>query len=208
MHYWRQDSFDGLESLFSEIKDDPRLSYYANYIDLLNKGLRREALKNIEDFLSLARAWDVKDQRKVVSFLCRVSDSEPIGHRYVPFPIWKRLIKPILADWIAEIPKDPEPLRWTGELDDLRTSLRLDPTCDRTRYRWIQGVLRGVQYATHELPTGYLGNIEEDLTALRDIETEARKIADPEKQAVLIEIINEERALIEDYQAGQDDMNS
>lgn len=203
MHYWRKDSFDGLESLYPEIKDHPRLSEYACYIDLLGKGLRKEALKHIEDFLSLSRAWDKPAQREVTSFLCRVAHSEPIGHRYVPQPVWKRLIEPTLKEWIESSPEDPEPLRWTGEFEDLKKSLRLDPNCDQTRYRLVHHILRGIQYDTHELPYGFLGVVEEDLKLLDEAEEEAQRLSDPEKKENLLRIVKEERSEIQKYQAEQ-----
>jgi len=203
MHYWRKDSFDGLDSLYSEIKDDPKLSDFACYIHLLRKGLRKEALKHIEDFLSVSRAWDKPSQREVTSFLCRVAHSEAIGHRYVPQPVWKRLIEPTLKEWIESSPEDPEPLRWTSSLDDLKKSLRLDPSCDQTRYRLVHQILRGIQYDTHELPHGFLGVVEEDLRLLDEAEMEARKLSDPAKKENLLRIVDEERSEIQQYQAEQ-----
>lgn len=203
MYYWRKDSFDGLENLYSEIKDDPKLSDYACYIDLVSKGLRKEALRHIEDFLSISCSWDIAQKREVVSFLCRVSHFGPMGHRYVPQPIWKRLIEPTIKEWIKSHPEDPEPLRWTGEIEDLRASLKLDPTCDETRYRLVHQILRGIQFDTHELPYGFLGIVEEDLKLLEEAELEAQRISDLTKKENLLRIVDEERSLIEKYKADQ-----
>lgn len=168
MRYWRQASFQALENLYAKTTNEPQLTLYAEYLQLLSKGLRKPALKRAEDFLSLADSWDEGERRSVVARLCRLVQAETGGHRYLPQPIAKLLVDPVIQRWIQEQPDDPKPLRSTGKINDLRRSLTLDAACELTRHQFVTRIIERVDYDTHELPALMLGDAAEDLALLEE----------------------------------------
>ena len=69
MNYWQQDSFEELNAVHQLVKDDLRLACYASYLELLNQGLRRDALKHIEDFLSKLKVCKDEQQSREIPLL-------------------------------------------------------------------------------------------------------------------------------------------
>lgn len=199
MRYWRQESFQVLEDLHARTKNEPQLTLYAEYLQLLSKGLRKQALKRAEDFLSLAVSWDEGERRSVVARLCRLVQAEPGGHRYLPQPIVMHLVDPVIKRWIQEQPDDPEPLKWTGKIDDLRRSLTLDADCMLTRHQFVTRIIEHVDYDTHELPALVLGDAAEDLALLEEAAQAASRLGDEAKREPLLGVISEMRSAIETH---------
>lgn len=197
MHYWRKDSFDKLASLKERLAKIPELSDYVAYTELLTKGLRKEALKHIEDLLSTLRALPKERQRVLASLLCRETENET-GHRLLPDPLRRRFIIPVIDDWKSAEPSNPEPFRWTGILNDLIRAVELDSSCDHTRRRLILRILGYVGCRPHELPSSYLGAIEDDYDLLRIAAREALSLRDEKLRAGYLRLIEDERRDIDD----------
>jgi hypothetical protein len=199
MHYWRQHSFETLEHLDKRLAEIPELTEYVRYIELLAQGLRKEALKHIEDLISTLRALPADRQRHFASLLCRETQAES-GHRLLPDPLSRRFILPVIEEWKRVEPGNPEPLRWTGLLNDLIRAVELDPSCDQTRGRLIFKILGFVGYSTHELPAGYLGVVEDDKGLLRVAKREAELLRDGDRRQYYLRVIEDEYKEIEEYE--------
>lgn len=177
MYYWRKKSFEKLQTLRERLACVPELADYVNYVDLLARGLRKEALRHIADLVATLRALPTGRQRQMASMLSRETQDES-GHRLLPEPLNRLFIAPTLEAWKLAEPNNPEPFRWTIVLNDLIRAVELDPTCDQTRRRLIVKILGVVGYSTHELPAGYLGSVEDDLELLRVAKRESQMIKD------------------------------
>ena len=199
MHYWRKDSFENLQALISEMENRQNFECYISYLALLDKGLRKEALKEIEDFLSLSCALDTQKRRDMTSFLYRVGASGNLGHTVVPYPVIRRFLDPTIQDWLKEEPNNPEPLRWTGNKEDLQRSIELDPSCDETRQRLAWEIINSVRYDTHELPRFYIGDPLLDLHDLKQAKEIVSPITDEGVRSQLLRIVNTEEQAIREH---------
>jgi hypothetical protein len=199
MHFWRKDSFDRLETIKQRLTGIPELADYLAYVEFLGRGLRRDALKHIEDLLSTLRSLPKERQRYLASFLCRQTEGET-GHRLLPEPLNRRFITPVIAEWKTAEPENPEPLRWTGALNDLIRAVEIEPSCDHSRRRLILRILGFVGYSTHELPLGYLGVVEDDYGLLRVAKREAGLLRDSELRETYLRLIDDEKKEIEAYE--------
>lgn len=199
MHHWRKASFDKLASLKERLAGVPELSDYVSYTELLARGLRKEALKHIEDLLSTLRALPHERQRSLASLLCRETEGET-GHRLLPEPLRRRFIVPVIDAWKSAEPSNPEPFRWTSALNDLIRAVELDPSCDHTRRRLILKILGFVGCSTHELPTGYLGVVEDDYDLLRVAQREAQLLRDAKLRETYRLLIADEKKELDEHE--------
>jgi len=186
--------------LQGQISCIPDLADYVAYLRLLERGLRKEGLKHIEDFLSTVRSLPQDRQRQIASLLCRAAKYD--NHSgLLPHPVRARFIDPLMHDWKRTEPGNPEPFRWTAVLDDLIRAVDLDPICDETRRRLIVKILGFVDYATHELPYAYCGDdLDEDRDLLRRARREAGLLPDEKARLEYLRAIAEEEQLLEDYE--------
>ena len=202
MHYWRQDSFEKLDGLKQRLGAFPELTAYINYTQLLGNGLRKDALKCIDDLLLTLCALPVERQRCIASLLFREGAYEP-GHRLLPYPLEKQFLIPVIEEWKIAEPSNAEPFRWTGTLEDLIHAVELDPSCDETRRRLILRILGFIGFSTHELPAGYLGVVEDDYDLLRVAQREADRMQDSALREKYSALIADEKREIDEYR-GQD----
>ena len=200
MHNWRQEHFEQIATVLEKFSNVSELADYIEYLRLLNLGLRKEALKHIEDLLSTLRAVPVPRQRQIASHLCREARYDSHSG-LLPHPLRARFIDPVMHDWKRAEPSNPEPFRWTCILDDLVRAVDLDPTCSETRCRMIAKILYFVGYAAHELPYAYCGDdLDEDRRLLRRARQEAELITDEKVRLEFLKSITEEDQLLSDYE--------
>ena len=198
MLYWRRDSFEKLASLQERLAEHSELAQFIGYLNDLERGLRRQALEHIEPLIACLHALDIQRQRELASILCRETEVSP-GHKLIPHPLQTKFIDPVIRDWIESDPHAAEPRRWTGDLEDLKRSVELDPSCDHTRWRLIMCILGHVGFSTHELPQGYLGDVETDEDLLIRAGREAQKLIDEETRTKCLDLIREEQEEIDAY---------
>lgn len=198
MLYWRESSFKKLNTLQERLAEHSELAHYVEYLNLLDRGLRREALQHIEQLIAHLKKLDVAERRRLVSILCWETEVSS-GHKLMPHPLKTGFVEPVIKDWIKNDPGAVEPLRWTGELDDLIRAVELDPACDYTRRRLIMRILSDVSFSTHELPAGYLGDVEADEDLLILAGREAQKLIDDEVRTKCLNLIREEHEEIHAY---------
>ncbi len=160
MHYWNKDNFKGLLELARELDITPELGALANYCVLREKGLRPQALAQLDDFLTEAALWDTDLARRNVLAILQADARTLKAHQFMIHPLMVRLISPTLERWVTEVPSAVEPLRWLGLLrsdpDALRRALSLNPSDVPVRRRLINFALDSADYATHHLSESVL----------------------------------------------------
>src|SRR5437764_7410788 len=173
MHYWRDNNFKALAAISELIGDDLDLKHFSNYLRLRERGLRKEAFLQLEQFSAQTRHWGDEKRRQFVHWVMSMKREWSGAYDLLPTPLWKRLIGPILDKWIQDEPENPVPLRWRGRLEDLRRAIEIEPTEQIARELLVSHLLHQVDYSIHELPNGfgYLGNETEDLEKLKEVET-------------------------------------
>jgi hypothetical protein len=198
MLYWRRNSFEKLATIQARLAEHPELAQYVEYLNCLELGLRRQALGHIESLIGTLQQLDVSRQRELASILCRET-AISTGHKLIPHPLQTEFIKPVIRDWLESDPDVAEPRRWTGDLEDLKRAVELDPSCDYTRWRLVLRILEYVGFSTHELPSGYLGDVETDEDLLILAGREAQRLIDDATRAKFLDLIREEQEEIDTY---------
>jgi hypothetical protein len=75
----------------------------------------------------------------------------------------------------------------------------LKPDDDVIRRKFVACILNRVDWATHELPTGYIGEPSEDLIVLDEAERLIEKLTSEPEKADFGAALHEQRALILSY---------
>lgn len=158
---------EGLVSLIEAIKPDARLSELVRYAELRLKGLRKPAFKHLDTFIKSTKHRPVSEQREIVK---RIMELE-FAHRGKAFtistPLNKKLIEPVLNDWMAHGPEGHIATRLNGlvnrDLASLKLAYKHDPKdCEVWSVLFREDVLERLYWATHHIhETALLFSIDE-----------------------------------------------
>lgn len=183
MLYWRDEDFGILAEASRIASRNSAWVEYAKYCGLLEKGLRKDALVHLSKFIDSSSNWSFAEKKEFVSWLYHYAYPKQFLNQLLPHPLRLKLLEPTLAEWICREPENSEPHRWIGGIEHLNEAVGLNPV-DEIAYQLLANTILGhVDYSIHELPYGYIGNPEEDLSLLRDAESAINKISDAEKRS-------------------------
>lgn len=199
MWYWRKGNYKGLLSFAEEIQDDLDLDSYAKYCIKREKGLRKQAFQDLNNFISSALGWPLEKRFQFVDLLLHVLNENNDIYDLIPQPLDSRIVQPTLLEWIKVNPDDPASYRWLGKEDNWRKALMLDRSEQISRIRLIKHLIYCSYFSTHHLPEGYIGNPSEDLMGLNEAKGLLTELSDQVLQNKLLNEINHYRALVKSY---------
>jgi uncharacterized membrane protein YccC len=186
-YYWNKDNFEGLLAVAAELRMDPHLEPLARYCELREKGLRKQALSMLDEFLEEAETWDTATARSLVVTILEVYWSRKAAHQFLTAPLQQRLIEPVLEEWCRAEPENPLPARHFALLRSdvvlLEAALRLDPDDQAVRATLARKHIAFVDYATHHLVEGCF--IDDEAEASRALE-EADKLLEVADDSVAV----------------------
>ena len=69
MYFWRDKYFKTLTEAANYASAIPAWAEYAQFCELLERGLRKDAFTHLESFIESAAKWSLSERRKFVSWL-------------------------------------------------------------------------------------------------------------------------------------------
>ncbi len=183
MWYWRDEDFSILAEASRIASGNHAWAEYAKYCELLERGLRNDALSYLSKFIESSSDWSFVEKKEFVSWLYHYAYPRRFLNQLLPHPLREKLLEPTLAEWVCREPENSEPHRWIGGIEHLSEAIKLDPADEIARYRLADAVFDHVGYAIHGLPYGYIGNPEEDLGLLREAKAAISGISDAKIKA-------------------------
>ena len=197
MDYWNQDNFAGLLRLADELDGDAVLRPLADYCRLRERGLRRDALRVLEDFVSASRGLDPARARAAAVAILEANARIAQAHQFLATPLLRGFVKPTLEAWLQQDADAHVPLRWLGMLgrDPARLvrALTLRPDDAPVRAALVAFALDDVAYATHHLDESFfIGSVEDAVAAL---ERAARLVAEAPDRTTLAPLADEQQQL-------------
>lgn len=166
----------------AEVAKAANISGLSQYCQLRAKGLRKEAMRALADFLDGATELPLMDRQAFILGLTehRKAFSDP--RLLCPEPLVMRLALPTLKEWLQADPVSPTAYFLLGTyslgtaaadlgvapIDCFRKAIALDPKHQGARIAFVGLVSNWVCYAQHELPFAYIGPAEEDVMALQE----------------------------------------
>lgn len=199
MWYWRKGNYEGLLNFAEKIQDDPDLYLYAKYCFLREKGLRKQAFQDLNNFISSALNWPLEKRFHFVDSLLHLLNENEDIYDLIPQPLDSRIVQPTLLEWVKVNPNDPSGYRWLGEEDNWRKALLLDNTEQISRIRLIKRLIYCSYFSTHHLPEGYIGNTSEDLMGLNEAQGLLTGLSDQTLQSEFCNEINHYQDLVQSY---------
>lgn len=204
--FWRSDDFRLLSQVAGAASHDPALADFAEFCRLRERGLRDDAMAVLTRFIDKAAPWPLERRRPFIDWLMSLPHGLP--DMVMPRPLIDNLALPTLQEWIRESPNEAVPRRWLGILthnaDLLEEALNLDPEDQIAKRLLVDYILNGVEYAVHELPTGYLGKPANDLADLDRAAELAAGLPDARAIPPCLAEIEALRELVLSYKAYRD----
>ena len=78
------------------------------------QGLRNVFLQQMNTFIAEALAWDIQRQRQFTDGLLTACEGENEVQNLLIHPLKERLLKPVLKQWMNDLPEDIRQYRWFG----------------------------------------------------------------------------------------------
>jgi len=206
----------------SEADREPAWQAYARYWRERERGLRKQALRNLETFVGTAERWPFEARLSFAAWLCAHLE-RPDWARFdlTPHPLTTRTLRPTLVEWTTRDPNAPLPHRWLGMFfgygyqglragmveppdsveQHLRRAIELDPTEQPARVRLAELLIGGLEYGAHHLPEYYIGEAEHDVGVAEEAAHLIEGITDHGDRVRLRGELAAARQLLEDWLA-------
>ena len=180
---------------------------FAQYCFDREKGLRKQALGHLNEFLKSAESWTEEEKIKFVTFLLPFFEVDSYAlfpqHLNVPQPLSEKLIKPTLEKWCLKEMTDSKPFRWYGRYYHnngyINRALEINSHDDKARQVLLSWGINGLWYSVHHLPEGYIGNEKEDLVFIDELQNHISKLSDVELQRNWTNIVEQYAELVRNY---------
>lgn len=142
------------------------------------QGLRNVFLQQMNTFIAETLTWEIQRQRQFTEWLLSACEQEEEVQDLLIHPLNERLLKPVLKQWMNDLPEDIRPYRWFGIFffEEDNSLEYLQATIDRggrqeqlAIEKMIRRLLNGLWYAFHHLNEDlYLSETEDDAETLQE----------------------------------------
>ena len=174
---------------------------FAQYCFDREKGLRKQALGHLNNFLKNTESWTEEEKIKFVTFLLPFFETD--SYTSFPQPLSEKLIKPTLEEWCLKETTDSRPFRWYGKFysgwEHLNRALEINPQDEQARQFLLKGGINDLWYSVHHLPEGYIGDYKEDLILIDELQNHISKLSDTELQKSWTSVLEQYAELVRNY---------
>ena len=167
---WREEYLKTLKDVAAEARAVPEWTAYAAFCEVVRARIASRGVHHPECFISSLERAPFAERRRFVSWLSRRADRREGRHMLIPHPLHARVVEPTLLEWTVVEPDCSEPHLWLGGYEHVKRAFELEPDNQLARRKLIILTWGRVDFSAYELPTAYLGNINQDLAILREVE--------------------------------------
>ncbi|MBW0178067.1 hypothetical protein [Sediminibacterium sp.] len=177
---------------------------YANYCFDREKGLRKQAFHQLDNFLKSTDSWTEERKKEFVQFLFPFMETVQDAD-YGPFPqlLSEQLVKPVLEKWCETEKTDARPFRWFGTYyrseEYLFKALDIDPADDIARKIILKNWTDSINYSLHHLPEYYIGDPIEDIQLAEKIKIQIDQLATASQREHWVNILEADMELVRNY---------
>jgi len=177
---------------------------FGNYCFEREKGLRKEAFRYLDSFLTSTQHWSDDNKIEFAKFLFPFFETLPqADYATFPKPLSEKLLEPTLLNWCEMEKEDYSPFRWYGKYyrseDHLLKALEICPTDDIARQVLIEWWTYHIYYSVHHLPEGYIGDPKDDIKLGEKIKLQISQLTTNELREYWFKELEEDLILVENY---------
>jgi hypothetical protein len=203
MHYWNQENFEGLASIGAACASEGDLELFAQYCQMREKGLRKQAIEAASSFAMHLNGLDVGVQREISMRLVELQHVNPGIHQLLPHPIRMELIG-ILQAWTDGAPEEVLPRvslgLLSGDIEHFEAALRLQPNEQTSLARLAQFHMNNVDFKAHHLSeSSFIGTIDEAHESLRQAAALIERLTSPLQDTALTNELTHHKFLISEW---------
>ena len=156
--YWRKESFESLKKVIELSRENSEWELYTKYCETIEKGLRKQALKILSEFIEQLKGKSLEDRIQFTNWIeeRRMKSNEVVV--LIPSPLQKNLIEPTLNEWKDKEPNNPIPYRWINSKESLLRAIELDDKEEIARFRLFKKIISWIENNQHELQD-YFGSM-------------------------------------------------
>lgn len=183
---------------------NPAWQHYSNYCFEREKGRRKEALNELDQFLATAKDWSDEGKIDFLNFIFPLFENIPDAS-YGPFPqpLSKRMVEPALIAWCNTNPADNRPFRWYGRFykseEHLEKAIELNPADDLARSYLIENWMVLIDFSLHHFPEGFIGNPHESILLGEKIKIQIEQLLSPDFKSSWTEKLSRSLYLTQTY---------
>ncbi|WP_282628375.1 hypothetical protein [Empedobacter sedimenti] len=203
------DRFDDIDRIAIErYSHNLKWELFHRYLVKKNKGIRKEALRDLEEFIVEFRNWEYQDQKDFVLSIVDFEDEIPnTTSSYFATPL-SLMMQDFMNDWIKSENNDSTPFRWLAQKNNdtemARKALSINPNDDLARLVIINAYLDKIYWSTHSLPHHFSGDIDEILAIYPTCLEEIKQLENRENQRKYTAELQEEIQVVKDYKKSQE----
>lgn len=140
---------------------------FAEYCYYLNEGLRKDALKSLDEFLKITLDWDYLTKVAFCkTIFCTSSNANNDINQVLTTQLKDNLIKPSLLEMMDKEPDNYLSFKWYGQyfqdISYLKHAYELASSDNSLKLMLLNELEHAIWLSTHHLPEQYIGNIDED----------------------------------------------
>jgi len=184
-----------IEKILNELKEITSTKHFLEYVALRNKGLKKDAQKELEFFIIDFISQNKDIQRHCINLICKIAFLSNRYDLYLPYNLYNKVFVPGLKNWIADDPKNAIPYKWINDWEQNKKSIELDSTDEIAIEKFSNQVIGRVSMNQHELTAGYSydGDPIEDLSLINYVQKFVTGINDENKRNEITERLTELR---------------
>lgn len=175
IHYWNKSNFESLIQLAAQLRQTKELAGLADYCELREKGLRKQALASLRRFLDESAALAEERRLELAIYLLELHWGLPEAHQFLTHPLRDEFILPTLRkaarpgnSAFRNLALLQTQLGWEEEeRNALNLALQHDPSDIMVRRKLASMLLNEADFAMHHLHEScFIGSEDDCRTAL------------------------------------------
>jgi hypothetical protein len=154
--------------ILDNLRKRKEYSKYIEYLDLRNKGLKKQGQTLLKDFLKDFELQDKTSRRYFINNIYTLAFLSNDYNTYLPVNLVEQVLKPEINDWIKDEPDNPIPYKWSYDFNLIKKSLELNPFDQITLDLFGKMLINKISMNQHGLSSGhpYDGNPNEDINLI------------------------------------------
>lgn len=202
MYYWNKDNFEGLLGIGNSFKEEDGFELFAEYCFLKEKGLKKQAVKVIKDYVNHLKKLDLNKQRDVCVRLAELAFWNSDIHQLLSHPL-QVYITDIFSGWCSnKAPDAPYTLLgyMTGENECFLQALQFNPNDQIALYRLAISAIDNVDYQLHHVSESlFLGDECNALSQLAEAKSFFNRMEVSKFKEFLTKEIKDSEELLTDW---------